>query len=59
MRSGDAETPHKSPFAARVPPEIPQEKVVKDRDEECKTFLTTMATLGKQLGKRTAVVTLA
>jgi hypothetical protein len=48
-----------SSLGAIVLQEITHEKVVKDRDEECKTFLTTMATLGKQLGKRTAVVTLA
>src|SRR6266481_6044277 len=50
VRSWDAKTPNGFLFAAKVPQEITHEKVLKDCDEEFKTFLTTMETLGEKLG---------
>jgi uncharacterized protein YecE (DUF72 family) len=50
VRSWDAKTPNGFIFAAKVPQEITHEKVLKDCDEEFKTFLTTMETLGEKLG---------
>jgi uncharacterized protein YecE (DUF72 family) len=50
VRSWDAKTPQGFLFAAKVPQEITHEKVLKNCDEEFKTFLTTMETLGEKLG---------
>jgi len=50
VRSWDAKTPNGFLFAAKVPQKITHEKVLKDCDEEFKTFLTTMETLGEKLG---------
>ena len=50
VRSWNAKTPQGFLFAAKVPQEITHEKVLKDCDEEFKTFLTTMETLGEKLG---------
>ena len=50
VRAWDAKTPRGFLFAAKVPQEITHEKVLKDCDEELKTFLTTMETLGEKLG---------
>lgn len=50
VRSWDAKTPQGFLFAAKVPQEKTHEKVLKDCDEEFKTFLTTMETLGEKLG---------
>src|SRR5277367_3617288 len=45
-----AKTPPGFLFAAKVPQVITHEKVLKDCNEEFKTFLTTMETLGEKLG---------
>lgn len=50
VRSWDAKTPNGFLLAAKVPQEITLDKVLKDCDEEFKTFLTTMETLGEKLG---------
>jgi uncharacterized protein YecE (DUF72 family) len=50
VRSWDAKTPNGFLFATKVPQEITHEKVLKGCDEEFKTFLTTMETLGEKLG---------
>jgi uncharacterized protein YecE (DUF72 family) len=50
VRSWNTKTPTGFLFAAKVPQEITHEKVLKDCDEEFKTFLTTMETLGEKLG---------
>ena len=57
VRSWNAKTPEGFRCAAKVPQEITYEKVLKDGDEESKTFLTTMEALGEKLGKNTAVAT--
>ena len=50
VRSWNAKTPEGFLFAAKVPQEITHKRVLKDCDEEFKTFLTTMETLGEKLG---------
>ena len=50
VRSWDAKAQNGFLFAAKVPQEITHEKVLKDCEEEFKTFLTTMETLGEKLG---------
>src|ERR1700736_3969476 len=45
VKSWDAKTPQGFLFAAKVPREITHEKVLKNCDQEFKTFLTTMEAL--------------
>jgi uncharacterized protein YecE (DUF72 family) len=50
VQSWDAKTPQGFLFAAKVPQEITHKRVLKDCDEEFKTFLRTMENLGEKLG---------
>jgi uncharacterized protein YecE (DUF72 family) len=50
VRAWDAKTPEGFRFAVKVPQEITHKRVLKDCDEELKTFLATMGTLGGKLG---------
>jgi uncharacterized protein YecE (DUF72 family) len=50
VQSWDAKTPQGFLFAAKVPQEITHKRVLKDCDDEFKTFLTTMEHLGEKLG---------
>lgn len=50
VQSWNAKTPQGFLFAAKVPQEITHEKVLENCDQEFKTFLTTMETLGEKLG---------
>jgi uncharacterized protein YecE (DUF72 family) len=50
VQAWDAKTPRGFLFAAKVPQEITHEKVLRNCEQEFKTFLTTMEALGEKLG---------